>query len=216
VALFQFLDARPDVGRPETDVTRRMAMNTLGGCLSVANHHEDALTVQEAELAVKRRLGAPEASILITQNNLAGTYSVLGRAEVANRMLRDVYSGRLRLLGEEHERTLIAGNNYATTLIDLKRFEEVRSLMRGLVPVARRVLGESDILLFRMRLSYAEALYKDASATHDDIRKAVTTIEELERAARRVLGGAHPLTKEIERVLRDARAALRARETPQS
>ena len=62
--------------------------------------------------------------------------------------------------------------------------------------------------------SYAEALYKDKRATLDDLREAVTTLVETERTARRVLGGAHPLTKSIELALRKARAALRARETP--
>ena len=36
------------------------------------------------------------------------------------------------------------------------------------------------------------------------------TLEEIERTARRVLGGAHPIAKGIEYELRDARAALRA------
>ena len=49
-------------------------------------------------------------------------------------------------------------------------------------------------------------------ATLDDTREAVTTLEEIELIARRVLGGAHPLTKRIEGGLREARAALRARE----
>ena len=40
----------------------------------------------------------------------------------------------------------------------------------------------------------------------------MTALEELERTARRVMGGAHPLTVGIEGYLRDARAALRARE----
>ena len=51
-------------------------------------------------------------------------------------------------------------------------------------------------------------------ATLDDVREAVTTLEDAERTARRVLGGAHPLTMVIERALQNARAALRARETP--
>ena len=59
-----------------------------------------------------------------------------------------------------------------------------------------------------------EALYKDAGATHDDLREAVNTLEDTDRIARRVLGGAHPLTEAIETALRRARAALRARETP--
>ena len=40
----------------------------------------------------------------------------------------------------------------------------------------------------------------------------MTTLEEIERTAQRVLGGAHPNTEEIENELQDARVALRARE----
>ena len=65
-----------------------------------------------------------------------------------------------------------------------------------------------------MRLHYAKALYEDTSATLGDLREAVTTLEEIERIARRVLGGAHPTTTGIEAALVNARAALRARETP--
>ena len=59
---------------------------------------------------------------------------------------------------------------------------------------------------------YAEALYRDDGATFDDLREAVTTLEEVARTARRVFGGAHPITKGIERELQMSRAALRARE----
>ena len=52
----------------------------------------------------------------------------------------------------------------------------------------------------------------DDRATLDDIREAVTTIKDTERIARRVLGGVHPLTIDIERELEKARAALTARE----
>ena len=61
-----------------------------------------------------------------------------------------------------------------------------------------------------------ETLYKAAGATLDDLREAVTTLEDAKPIARRVLGGAHPTTKNIEEGLRIARAALRARETPGS
>ena len=55
---------------------------------------------------------------------------------------------------------------------------------------------------------------RDPGATLDDFREAVTTLEETERIARRVLGGAHPTTQGIELALQDARAVLRAREKP--
>ena len=58
------------------------------------------------------------------------------------------------------------------------------------------------------------ALYDDPAGTLDDLRESVTTLEETARTARRVFGGAHPLTTEFERDLQKARAALRAREAP--
>ena len=65
-----------------------------------------------------------------------------------------------------------------------------------------------------LRKLYARVLYRDPDATLDDLREVVATLEELERIARRVFGGAHPLKVEIERELRRSRAKLRARETP--
>ena len=56
------------------------------------------------------------------------------------------------------------------------------------------------------------SLYSDPGATLDDLREAVTTLEEAERTARQVLGGAHPLTLSTETALRNSRAVLRARE----
>ena len=103
-------------------------------------------------------------------------------------------------------------NNYASILNELKRFEVSKALLRKMIPVARRVLGDNDRLTLKMRWTYAMALYKAESATLDDIRAAVTTLEDAERTARRVFGGAHPNTMGIEGSLRDARAALRARE----
>ena len=82
------------------------------------------------------------------------------------------------------------------------------------MPVARRVLGETHILTLRMRWLYAMVLYEDPDATLDDLREAVTTLEDLERTARRVLGDAHPLTTGIREDFCDALAALHARETP--
>ena len=64
------------------------------------------------------------------------------------------------------------------------------------------------------RWIYAKTLYEDPAVTLDDLREAVTTLEDTERTARRVFGGAHPLVVGIEESLRNARAALGACETP--
>ena len=79
----------------------------------------------------------------------------------------------------------------------------------------RRVHGEDRRLTLKMRWTYAQSLYEDPSATLDDFREAVTTLEEIERIARRVFGGAHPLTADIEEDLRKLREImLAARQTP--
>ena len=118
----------------------------------------------------------------------------------------------MKLWGEEHGDTLTAAYNYARSLLVLGRFEEAKSLLRKTISVAQRVLGVSTDTTLRMRWIYANALYADDDATLDDLHEAVTTLEEIEPTARRVLGGAHPLTGQIENALQSARAALRARE----
>ena len=55
-----------------------------------------------------------------------------------------------------------------------------------------------------------------SAATLDDLREAVTTLEDVARTARRVLGGAHPITVDIGLTLQRARAGLRAREASRS
>ena len=114
--------------------------------------------------------------------------------------------------GDEHAGTFLAAYNYALSLVGFKRLEEARPLLRRTIPVARRVTGDSSDISISLRTLYAQSLCCDAAATLDDLREAVTTLEETERTARRVLGGAHPLTTVIERALQNARAVLRVRE----
>ena len=200
------------LGRPETDWDRRDAMNELGNGLLETGQNEDALSVKEAELAMKRRLGASEDSILSVQGNLAGAYLQLGRKEQASRMLRDVYSGYLRLYGTDHRDTLREAYNYANTLNGLQRFAEAKALMRRTMPVARRVLGENDNLTLMMRCIYASALYRAEKATLDDVREAVAMFDELARTTRRKLGEAHPLAVMVAQDLQNVQGKLRKHE----
>ena len=201
------------VGRPETDRARGFAMEQLGTGLYVANRDEEALSVQEATLSIMRRNGASEGSMLNMQANIVNTLEEVGRAEEAMLMRDDVYSGTLKLYGEEHRETLVEADNYAVALAAQERFEEAKSLIRKTMPVARRVLGESDQVVLGMRQNFALTLYRDEGSTLADLHDAVTMLEGIEPTARRVLGGAHPLMETIEISLRKARAALRARET---
>ena len=204
------------LSRPEGDTVQLCAMRLLGNGLSNAGHNEEALSVREAELSTLRRVGGTAAHMLVVQGNLATTYKKIGRIEEALNLYRDVYSGELKLYGAEDRQTLISAYNYAIALIELQRFDQAKSLLRQSVRVARRVLGETVETTLKLRWIYAAALYEDPDAALDDLREAVMTLEETTQIARRVLGAAHPVTAEIEPYLRDARAALAARETPEA
>ena len=130
-------------------------------------------------------------------------------------MDRDVYSGRLKLNGEEHGDTLRAANNYAVVPFSLSASKKPSRCCAKRFPWRDAFLArDKDRLTLKMRSIYAMALYEDPGATLDDLREAVTTLEDTERTARRVLGGAHPATADC--VPCDARVASSpsARETP--
>ena len=164
----------------------------------------------------ENEFNASEDNLLIAQGNLANTYHMLGRLDEELRLRRDVWLGMLKLHGEEDFRTLIAAQNCAGTLLYLRHHAEAKILLRRSMAVARRVLGDCHHLTIMMRKIYAQTLYQDAGATLNELREAVTTLEETERIARRVLGGPHPVTVNSEDFLRESRAALLARETPSS
>jgi len=188
-------------------------MIVLANGLYDAGHHEDAVSIYTANVSMRRRLGEPEENLDVVKGNIATTYQRLGRDEEVLSMRQEVYSGSLKLLGEEHFRTLSSAMNYASTLGALHRRTEAKALMRKWIPVAQRALGDSDGITIRMRSIYAQALYMGDGATLDDIREAVEMIEDSERIARRVFGGSHPLVAEIKRDLRRSRTALRAHES---
>jgi len=197
--------------RPETNQIYGMAMTVLGNGLESARHHEDALSVKEAELSMRRRLGDWEENILAVQGNLAIAYARAGQLEVSRRMQQGQYNGCVQLHGMEHENTLAAATNYAASLLELERYTETKTLMRRTIRISRRVLGEDSRMTLKMRWNYAEALYQDPGANLDDLCKAVATLEETERTARRVFGSSHPETPRVQTALKQAREALAAR-----
>ena len=95
-------------------------------------------------------------------------------------------------------------------------------IVRGCSPPnTRRAVGKisSRVVAASRRLasvavvsSYARLLYRDPDATLDELREAVTTLDDAARIAQRVFGVANPMTKGIESDLRNSRKVLRARE----
>jgi len=200
--------------RPKASQARSVAINVLTLGLKDTADYEGALSVQEAELSMLRRVGMPGDIILMLQGNVAATYESMGRIEEALLLKQEAYSGLLQLKGEEDFGSLVAAQNYVSSLCVLGRFEEAKAVLHKMTPAVQRVLEEKDELALKWKWNYASVLYKDGAATLDDVGEAVTTLEDLVRTTRRVFGGAHPLTGCIAASLRNARAALRARETP--
>ena len=130
------------------------------------------------------------------------------------RIERDIYSGRLKLNGEEHEEPSQQPTTTRTPFVYLRRRgEEAKTLLRKMIPVARRVLGErNELTLRRGGITRSGSICKDTAATLDNrLRDAVTTLEDLtEQIARRVLGGAHPLVGDDPSTFQPARSARRA------
>ncbi len=199
------------VGRPKLDRARLDAIRVLVSGLSAAGHHEDALSVGEAQLSMMRRFGASRNNILIAQCNLANSYRMLGRFEEVMSVRRDVYFGWLKLHGKEHPATLREASNYANILNNMQRHAEAKELLRKTIPVARRVLGEGDVNTLRMRWIYAIALQHDNDAPLDNLREAVATLESVANSWKRILGQAHPETPKAQDALKHARGALAER-----
>ena len=102
--------------------------------------------------------------------------------------------------------------NYSAALLSVKRYKEAKAMLRKMIPVAQRILGTDDENTLTTRWNYAITLYQDSTATLDDLREAVTTLEAMERFVPRVFGGTHPIAVGIERSLRNAQTVLSDRE----
>ena len=65
------------------------------------------------------------------------------------------------------------------------------------------LFGPSKLLIRGRKI-----VLRDENVTFDDLREAVTTLEDTARRTRRVFGGAHPLTSSIEEDLKRARVIV--------
>ena len=189
------------LGRPETDPARNSAMNHLVNGLNASGHYEDALSVQEAALSMKRRLGASEKSMLVTQGNLSITYEHLGRTDDSLRMKKAVYAGHVRLFGDLHEKTFDSALNLSIALVRADEASEAMSFTRRLLPLARRALGADHGVCLRFAHAYVHSVMNCAAASRDELIFAEKLIADTVRRLRRVFGIAHPNTARAERDL---------------
>jgi len=193
------------VGRPETDWARVNALTVLGNGLWAAERHAERLAIVEVQLATQRRLGISEYPIIVTRSNFANCLHSLGRLDEALAMERDVYARCKELLGTTNKSTLHTGNNLAHSLIQQGQYAEAKEFAGKLIPQCRRALGSNHVMTLNCHAAFAEALYSDAGASRADVLEAVTILEDVVRARRRVFGNHHPETIRALAILEGAR-----------
>ena len=183
-------------------------MTALGNGLYAAGQHEDTLSVREAELSMRQRLGDTAQHILVAQTNVANSYASLGQLEDSLRMEREIYTGTRAAFGELHVDTFMTINNLTYSLVSLHRVDEAKRWLSEHIPRAIEALGEDNVETLKLRMNLVDALTHDAA--RDDLIKAEEVAADVLRRMERVLGPLHPLTKAPRDQLRSARAKLAA------
>ena len=185
--------------------SRLKALGLLGNGLSQTNQNADA-SVREALLATPLRLAHQKPTCSSRRAILRARIESLDGREGLKHASKCILWAEAQRRGRprdyhsspQHARPL------ATAL-------QEAGLLRKIIRVTPRILGETHEITLRMRWIYANVLYMDTSATPDDLREAVTKLEDTARTAQRVFGRAHPMVVELERSLRGSREALSAR-----
>ena len=111
----------------------------LGKLYWMRGLHEDAERwMTRAHEVLARRLGPSDEQTLQAVNGLAMARVRIGRADDAERLLREALEPDL---DPEGETRLTAMNNLALVLSRLRRYEEAREMIAPVVEIRRRVLG---------------------------------------------------------------------------
>ena len=182
------------------------AMHILSTGLGDANRHEEALHVQGADMANRRRV-TPRCmdSELQIMNSSASSMSSLGRHDEALKIYRFIYNTKVQRCGDD-ESTFITLKCFSDSLCQCAEegkphlFAENLSLLRENVGtgVAQRVLGPHHPVLLQLRSALAYAIFTDEGTSREDRRAQLAVFEDIARVARRVLGAAYPLTMNFE------------------
>ncbi|KEP46281.1 kinesin light chain, partial [Rhizoctonia solani 123E] len=145
--------------------------------------------LQPVVRAFKQVLGDEHPSTLTSMNNLALTYSDLGRHDEAEQLQVKVLDTRKRVLGEEHPSTLMSMHNLASTYSHLGRPNEAEQLQVKVLDTRKQVLGEEhpDTLTSTNNLA---STYSDLGRHNEAEQLQVKVLD----THKQVLGEEHPHT----------------------
>ena len=122
------------------------AMNNLALMLSDLGRYDNALTMQEKVLALRKEiLGENHPDTIGAIGNLALTLSYLGHYDDALNFQEKALKLFKKILGEKRPDTLDAMNNLALTLIDLGRYEEALQVQEKVLTLRKEISGENHL-----------------------------------------------------------------------
>ncbi len=107
------------------------------------DYREAALWGENLAAWRREHLGPNHPDTLNALNNLACTYSDLGRYQEALELNQKVYALRCKVLGKEHPDALASLTNLANTYNDLGQYQEAFALGEKVCALYFRVLGEA-------------------------------------------------------------------------
>ena len=200
------------VGRPETDLPRRLAMTLLGNGLGAVDREDERLGILRAELAMEERIG-DEERVLNVQGNLALCLCRLGYFQETVALRRGVYADMVALHGPESLKAIISANNLGQSLALCRQLDEAREVWRDIIPVAIRTLGPEHLDTLNVRSAYAMCAVANEEINGDssraDLVEAAAIVEDVCCKARRTLGPSHPKTQHFQQALTQATQALK-------
>jgi hypothetical protein len=150
-------------------------------------------------------LGAEHPDTLTSANNLAWSLSSQGKHADAERILREVFGARKRVLGAEHPNTLLSASNLATTLSDQGKHADAERIQREVHEVLKRILGAEHPNTLSGANNLALSLSKQGKYAEAERIMLVTLA-----SCQRVLGPTHPDTLQTADSLEELRARIRA------
>lgn len=176
--------------RPQEDLERLSAAQTLANALSGDGKYEEAEEIERAVLAVEQRVLWPEhPDTLISASNLGTSLFLQGKYAEAVEIESAVLVARKRVLGAEHPDTLAISNNLTLTLFHQGNHRKAEQTLREVLTAQTRVLGAKHLDTLTTMNNLGMILSDEGKhAEAEEMQREVLAVR------MRVLGAEHPDT----------------------
>lgn len=115
------------------------SLNALGG---VSNHNKARMLIDKAILILRTHLGYDHPDVAASLNNLAGTYTALGKYEQAKKLHEKALAIKEKTLGSDHIDVAISLNNLANVYSNQGHYETARELHERSLAIREKRLGQ--------------------------------------------------------------------------